>query len=303
MKPIFPHYIDNSMRKDLVKCQKSAHYRYELGLQSKQAKRVDLVAGKAFAAGIEAARKAYFGEGHYAPAQVGVNALFVSYGSFVPPKESNKTAERMAGALLAYLEKYPLESEKLVPFRLPNGKLALEFYFEHPIGIPHPDDGKELHYCGNFDMLAIDENADLWVVDEKTTSSMGDKWANQWPLDSQLTGYVWGAQRLLDQLGLPHKVKGAIVNGIAIKKYDYDCGRFSVYREPWEVERWYEQMTKDVRKWIAAYRFDDHDLNLDHSCAYYLNPCEFAPLCLSKNPERLYEGMYVVEFWNPKDRK
>lgn len=305
MKPEFPHYIDNTMRKVLVKCQKAAHYRFELGLQSKAAKKVDLVAGGAFAAGIERVRRAYFVEKLSAAdaAKLGVEALFTAYGDFQPPKDTNKTAERMAGALLFYLERFPLEQEKLAPFVFPDGSTGIELDFHYPIGIEHPESGRELEYCGRFDMLAVDlEAGGLWVVDEKTTSSMGEKWANQWPLDSQMSGYVWGAERRLQEHGVEQEIKGAIINGVAIKKYDYDGGRFKTYREPWEVQRWLTQMKRDVLDWKVAHQAGNHMMNLDHSCAYYLNPCEFAPLCKSRNPERLFEGEYVVEFWNPRER-
>lgn len=301
----FPEAIDNTMRKSLVKCEQSAHYRFELGLQSKLAKRVDLIAGGAFAAGIEAVRREFYVEHKPAgeAAQIGVQAVFEAYGDFQCPRDSNKSVQRVAGALLHYLERYPLQLETKIPFLFPDGKAAIEMHFSFPIPIHHPETGKQLEYCGNFDLLALDmDDGGLWVVDEKTTSSMGDKWANQWPLDAQMTGYCWGAQKILDAYGCTQKLKGAIINGIAIKKYDYDCGRFPTYREEWEIQRWYDQMLTDVQDWKNAFTNVSHKLNLDHSCAYYLNPCEFAPLCKSRSPAKLFEGSYVVEFWNPKDR-
>lgn len=304
--PIFPEAIDNTMRKYLVKCQKSAFYRFELGLQSKQAKRVDLVAGKAFAKGIEVVRRMYFGEHHVAnvATKAGVEALYADYGGFACPKDSNKSADRMAGALMYYLEKYPLDDENLVPLVLPDGTLALEISKGYPCGLTHPETGKGIEWVSNFDMLAVDlKDGGLWVVDEKTTSQMGEKWANQWPLDSQMTGYCWTAQKMIEEYGLPYELRGAVINGVAIKKYDYDCGRFKTYRPPWMIDRWFEQMSKDVSNWMSAHLFQVHDMALDHACAFYNNPCEFTQLCLSKQPEKLYEGSYDVEFWNPKDRK
>ena len=49
--PLFPHAIDNTMRKQLVKCQKAAHYQFELGLRPLTESRVDLHAGAAYAKG------------------------------------------------------------------------------------------------------------------------------------------------------------------------------------------------------------------------------------------------------------
>ncbi len=306
IESIFPHAIDNSMRKELVKCETAAKYKYEMGLRSVADTKVDIHAGKAFATGMEMMRKAYFitDASPTAALNEGITALYDAYGSFVPPPKSNKTADRMAGALAFYSEQCPLDKETLVPVQFPDGTFGIEVGFNFPIELTHPGDGKELSYCGRFDMLARDdESGDYWVVDEKTTSQMGDKWANQWPLDSQMTGYCWGANKLLEQHGIGATVKGAIINGIAIRLRDYEHGRFEAYRPDWMIDRWYEQMIRDVVRWGGAFISDQHDMALDHACATYNNPCEFAPLCQSRNPERLIDGSYVVKRWNPLTRE
>lgn len=304
-KPAFPEAIDNTMRKLLVKCEMAAHYRFEMGLQPIGENRVDLVAGKAFAKGVETARMAYYRDGlaQEAAINAGVQAVFHSYGGYIPPDKSNKTAARMAGALGFYFNDHPLPTEELKPFRFPNGKWSVELSFAHDIGIGHPDTGANLKYCGNFDMLALDGQGQAWVVDEKTTSQMGDKWDNQWPLDSQMTGYCWGARKLLDEVGMKSTpIAGVIINGVAIRLRDYETRRLTLYRQDWEIERWYKQMIRDVNSWKEAYLLGQHDQALDHACAYYLNPCEFSPLCRSRNPERQIEGSYIVKFWNPLKR-
>lgn len=307
MKPIFPHLIDNSIRKVLVKCQKAAHYRYELGLQAVDNKRVDLVAGKAFAKGCEVARRLFYLSSYSQDAAMreAVEALHASYGDFRCPADSNKTPDKVGGALMAYFEKYPMQrATGLIPYTFPDGKLGVEMYFEHDLLIEHPDDDVLLKYCGNFDALMIDlDDGGLWVMDEKTSSQMGPKWVNQWPLDSQMTGYVWGAGRMLLDMGITEEIKGAIIGGVAIKKYDCEVARFPTYRPDWMVERWYDQLLNDLAQWKLAYEGNSHNMNLDHSCAYYNNPCEFAPLCLSKQPEKImHGGLYEVKFWNPKER-
>jgi PD-(D/E)XK nuclease superfamily protein len=302
--PTFPSAIDNSMRKELVKCEMAAHYKYELNLRANDTSTVDLIAGKAFAAGMEAMRKAYYiGEASpYDALQLGIKALYASYGSFIPPAKSNKTADRMAGALAYYCQEFPLESEPLQPVTLPDGRRLIEVGYQFSTGITHPDTGLDIPYVCNFDMLAWDDQGDAWVVDEKTTSQMGDKWANQWLLDSQMTGYCMGARLILEEARLDYPVRGAIINGIAIRLRDYEVKRWPTYREQWEIDRWFEQMQNDLTHWKAAYRHQDHRQILDHACANYNNPCEFAILCKSRNPERLIEGSYHVVKWNPVTR-
>lgn len=306
IESIFPHAIDNSMRKELVKCETAALYKYIQGLRANDSAKVDLIAGKAFAAGMEAMRRSYYvaGADPMQALSLGIAAVHDEYGSFVPPPTAKKTADRVAGALAFYANECPLVDERLVPLKFPDGSVGIEISFNYPIPTFHPDTGKQLTYCGRFDMLARDVvTGSIWVVDEKTTSQMGEKWANQWPLDSQMTGYCWGANKLLDQHGLNERVAGAIINGIAIRLRDYEHARFNAYREEWEIDRWYNQMIKDVERWKRAYMMGEYDQALDHACAMYNNPCEFQPLCQSRNPERIIETSFEVKRWNPLTRE
>lgn len=300
----FPEVIDNSMRKELVKCEMAAHWRYEMGLEAKDGSRVDLVAGKAFAHGAEVMRKCFYDEGLSAKISVerGVAAVSASYGTFVPDKATTKTVQRMAGAITFYGQEFPLDTEPLHPVLLLNGKRAIEVQFTAELPILHPTTGKPLIYAGRFDMLAFDGKS-AWVVDDKTTGQMGDKWANQWFLDSQVTGYCWGARKMLDENGFKDiPIAGAYINGIAIRKYDYEALRLPVYREQWEIDRWYAQMVADIKRWVYQFTAQTHNQALDHACAMYNNPCQFTNLCKSANPERLIDGSYIVRRWNPVER-
>src|SRR3990172_5087025 len=92
------------------------------------------------------------------------------------------------------------------------GEFGIEFSFAAAIPeVKHPETGDPILFCGRFDQLA-EYNKMLFVEDEKTTTSLGEQWRNNWDLDSQFTGYVWGAK----QFGLP--VVGAIVRGIGLLK-------------------------------------------------------------------------------------
>lgn len=305
----FPEVIDNSMRKELVKCETAAKYRYEMGLRPVEGdERVDLIAGKAFASGLEAARKAFYAEGKMSvdALTAGVRALYAEYGSYIPSGKTNKTVERMAGALAFYLAEHPMETERYRPLLLPDGHWAIEVQEQFDLPIDHPETGKPLVLAGRFDMLAVDSedpDSGVWVVDEKTTSQMGEKWANQWLLDSQMTTYCYLAKVLLMRYDITLEVKGAIVNGIAIRLRDYEVGRFPVYRPDWMVERWFEQFVMDVSRWRTAFLIGQHNMALDHACAFYNNPCQYVPLCSSRNPERIIETSFAVKRWNPVTRE
>lgn len=305
----FPSAIDNSMRKELVKCQKIAHWKFEQGLNAEE-KSADLVAGGAFARGCEVTRRAFYESGY--PAEnalsAGVQALYAEYGDFKCPApkkyKTAKTADRMAGALAFYFGENPLDQVEFKPFLL-EGKLSVEMSFNFPIPISHPVTHEQLTYCGRFDMLGMNDAGEVWVVDEKTTGEMSEAWVNQWLLDSALTGYCWGARKLLDSAGFDNPVVGAVINGVAIRamsnEMPYEHMKVACYRPQWQIDRWYGQMLKDLREWKEAYLYQNHNQVLDHACALYNNPCQYAKLCNSANPERLM-GSYVVRFWNPLER-
>lgn len=298
----FPAVIDNTMRKEFVKCEKINHWKFERGLNAEIGNE-HLIAGGAFAKGMEVMRRAYFqlGNSEQIATVVGIQALYEQYGNFVPPASSYKTVDRMAGALTFYAGRVPMSQDEFKPIEFRDGKLGIEMSFNYEIPVAHPVTGLPLTYCGRFDMLGLDKAGRAWVIDEKTTGRMGDAWAHQWDLDSQMTGYVWGAQKLLHENNIDIEVVGAVINGISILKYDYDHMRCPTFRQPWEVERWYKQMLRDVTRWTEAYKLQDHNQVLDHACALYNNPCQYAKLCKSANPERI-EGTYTVKFWNPLDR-
>lgn len=300
----FPDVIDNSMRKELVKCEMSAHYKYEMGLRANEGSgKVDLHAGKAYSSALEVARKAYYINGVKNYIDEGIRELYRAYGNFIPEPKSNKTADRMAGAVAHYFENYPLEADTLKPILFPNGDWGIEVQAQHELPIAHPYTGKPLLLVGRFDMLAIDPQSDVWVVDEKTTSQMGDKWMNQWLLDSQVSTYCFLARMLLEQHGINLEVKGAVINGMAIRLRDYETRRIPVYRSDWMIERWYRQFREDIIRWIDAYKTQLHNQVFDHACAQYNNPCEYAPLCLHRNPERIIETSFSIKRWNPVTRE
>jgi hypothetical protein len=144
---------------------------------------VHLHAGKAFAAGLEEAREAFYVAGRPAGEAValGVGRLLAEYGDFECPEDSAKSASRMAGALEYYFDQYPLGNDGCTPITLPGGKHGIEINFVEPLPIAHPQTGEPLLYSGRLDM-ACHFAGGLYVEDDKTTSSLGATWSRQWDL-------------------------------------------------------------------------------------------------------------------------
>lgn len=294
----FPEVIDNSIRSNFVACEAKFHYGFIKNI-SPAGTNVHLHAGGAFAHGIEATRRAFYENGASSDDAIakGVAELLLFYGDYECPPESPKSAERMAGALEFYFQRYPLTDDYLRPWS-DGTSTGIEFSFAIPLPIAHPVTGNPILYSGRFDMLAENSRSgELFVVDEKTASQLGSSWSKQWELDSQFTGYCWAAK----QYGKP--VVGAIIRGVSILKTKYDSVECPIYRSQHLTDRWYRQLLKDIQRMIEIWKTNDPSYQLDKgSCGAY-GGCSYSILCNSSTPEKWIPVQFEPRVWHPMLRE
>lgn len=300
MRPPFPSVIDSSMIAAFRSCGQKGNLEFLHHWRS-QIPNVHLHAGGAYAAGLEAARTAYYVNGRSTAdaAGIGLAALLRHYGDFECPADSAKSCERTAGALEFYLERYPLSTDDATPITLPNGKRGVELSFAEPIDLEdptmlHPVTGDPLIYCGRADMVA-DYQGMVLGLDDKTASQLGASWSKQWDLRSQFTGYSWGFRRM----GIP--IQGWLIRGVSILKTKYDTLQAITYRPEWQIARWHTQLKKDIRRIREQWETGDFDFNLDHACTEY-SGCPFRDVCLMTAPEMLLEQRFERRRWDPQRR-
>lgn len=323
-RPMFPHTIDSTMLSTFRSCPQKMFRSYVQHWKPKTDS-VHLVAGGAFAKGIEVARKAYFegesvspnvtylvedgeqvrkvewlsaecgpGNLHYSQ-EAGLRALVAAYGDFECPPDSAKSLERTAGALEFYFEHYPFGDDGANPVTFANGRRGIEFSFAEPLNVRHPVSGDPILYTGRSDMVA-EYASGIYVFDEKTASQLGASWPRQWEMRSQFTGYVWAAQ----QSGL--SVQGAVVRGISILKTKYDTLQAVTYRTPYEIDRWLKQVELDLARMIECWKTGYWDYDLDHACAEY-GGCQFTRVCKSNDPEIWLPMYFEQRVWDPLARR
>ncbi len=325
MRPPFPEVIDSSLIAAFRSCPQKAFLEFFLHWKSQEPS-VHLIAGAAYAKGLEVARKAFFAgelqtpykeeelnektgqkelkikwkieQGDPVPEQdaiaMGVSACFAAYGDFQCPDDSAKSPGRTAGALEYYFEQYPMSTDLAIPMTLPGGKKGIEFSFIEPLDALHPETGQPLLYSGRMDMLVTLERMALGE-DDKTTSQLGASWPRQWDLRSQFTSYVWGAGRA----GI--KLDGFLVRGVSILKTKYDTLQAITYRPQWQIDRWYSQLLADVRRMVECWESGFWDYNLDHACAEY-GGCPFRQVCLMKETDQILEQRFQRRRWDPVAR-
>lgn len=295
-RPMFPNTLDSTILSTFRSCPQK-FFRQYVEHWKPLAQSVHLVAGGAFASGIEAARHAYYVDGK-PPEEAegaGLAALIKHYGDFECPSDSAKSLERMCGALEFYFTSYPLGADGATPITLASGRRGIEFSFAEPLPINHPVTGDPILYTGRSDMIA-ERAGGIYIYDEKTTSSLGASWGRQWEMRSQFTGYGWAALKQ----GI--KTQGAIVRGVSILKTKYDTLEVPTYRTEYELERWEAQTVRDIRRMIQCWEEGYWDWNLDGACTDY-GGCSFTRVCKESNPEAFLPVYFEPRVWDPLLRR
>lgn len=294
-KPPFPHIIDSTILGNFRSCPQKM-FRTYMQHWKPRGESIHLRAGKAFASGIEAARRAFYIEG--LPSRdaeaIGLGALVREYGSEDPPEGSTKTWDRMAGALEFYFENYPLGADGSPPIRV-GASHGIEFSFAEPLDIAHPETGDPILYTGRADMVA-EAFGGVFTYDEKTASQLGASWLRQWEHRSQFTGYTWALRRQ------GFRVDGVVVRGVSILKNDYGTAQAITYRSGWEIDRWEQQTLRDIRRMIQCWEEGYWDYNLDHACTEY-GGCALQRVCKSPDPQKWLEIDFVQRVWDPVARE
>ena len=292
----FPPTIDSTILSTFRSCPRKFFWQY-IEHWKPRTESIHLVAGGAFASGVEAARKSYFVEGR-PPSEseaAGLKALIHAYGDFEAPEGSAKGLDRVCGALEFYFQAYPLGQDGATPIRFGKDKTGIELSYATPLDFNHPISGDPLLYTGRSDMVA-EFAGGIYVYDEKTTSQLGASWSRQWELRSQFTGYCFGCQ----SYGI--EATGVIVRGVSILKTKYDTLQVITYRPQWEIDRWLDQVYHDLNRMKQCHDIGYWDYNLDHSCCEY-GGCPFVQCCKSPTPEIWLDMYFERKVWDPMDRR
>lgn len=297
-KPPFPTYIDSSARKTAISCFKKAEYEYIRHLKPKGPS-IHLHFGACLAHGLEVYRKAFYTGAADAEGSLilATESIIKLWGDVEPPDygtAANKSLGRCLEAIISFFEEYPPDTDPVKPVMTPDGP-AVEWSFALPIpDVYHPTTGAPMLYVGRFDMLAEYGGA-VFVNDEKTSGQLGDGWAKNWKLASQLTGYTWAAS----QFGF--NMQGVIIRGIGILKTMIKHQFIIENRPQWMIDRWLVQLQRDVRRLISAWEEGYFDYALDDACSSY-GGCPFLSLCTTKNPEPWIETDFDVRIWDPLEK-
>lgn len=309
LKTFFPLVIDSTMLMALDSCESLFFRQHLQHLQGDES--TDLVAGKAFASGLEVTRKSFFDQEitEFDAVELGRMALREQYGDHIPWEGNLKTCHRMEDALINYFMEYPLGLDELLPLKLEDGTHAIEYSFMHELPFEHPDiPGMPIMIAGRADMLATYLGR-IWVSDEKTTGQPFTKnWASQWENRGQFTTYTWG----LKKNGID--VYGALIRGVWIGKTGFKFQQTPTSRNDFMVKTWEKQMLEKLDSVLKKYKAwkasasTKHPLEFFHgawgdACFKYYKPCPYLGLCRDKNSEQYLESQYTQHIWLPHEQR
>lgn len=317
LQTFFPLVFDSTMLSDFNGCLMKGFRQYIQHLNGEES--TDLIAGGAFAKGLEIARKGYYQQdlSSSAAVEIGKEACWEQYGDHIPFGNSVKTRDRMVNTIDEYFITYPMETDLIQPVRLENGEYGIEYSFAHPLPVLHPELNIPLIFVGRADMLCKYAGK-LWVSDEKTTgSSITANWASQWQTRGQFSAYCWGLRK--DGIN----VAGAYIRGISLLKASTKFVDAQTIRSEWETNNWYQQMLEKLQDIVDRYKsmkvveleyaeakpadakLATHPANFwpqafNEKCFSYFRPCQFQDSCKTPSSEGLlYMNSGEQNIWLP----
>lgn len=229
-----------------------------------------------------------------------------------------------------YNRKYPVETHPA--YVTPDGTPAVEMPFaiplcditiNQPVLVTDPDlnsgqptirhiDKIQIVFTGKIDKVAI-YKSNLYVFDHKTSSMGGDYFFEEFETGSQFKGYVYAAQKLLNQ-----PIKGAIINAIFNRKLTktgkgIEFQRAPINYHPDVIEEWLESFTQTAIDQIQRHLHQSaHPLNPhvafpmnSPACKTKYGTCQFFQICSlppSLREQQLRSSLYEDNTWNPLDQ-
>jgi hypothetical protein len=299
--PAFPEHLDDTMLSAFRTCPLYWYYGYLRNLRPLGDTAIDLVAGGAYATGLEVARKHFWNPDCdlsysevIADAQ---RAAILKWGPGDMFLEHNKSLPNVLCAIEAYFTHWGVATDPLQPLmHHKEGKEglvpAIEFSFALPIGVTHPVTGQPILYTGKLDFIAA-RTGGVWLVDDKTTSGFGPQWFKSWDMRSQFSGYSWAAR----ESGI--QAVGTAVRGCAFLANRNEFAEAFTFRPDWRIEEWLQDTRETIQRMIYHWQQASFPQAQGQACNAYNRPCRYSLLCTSRNPEDWVSANYKIHVWNP----
>ena len=231
------------------------------------------------------------------------------------PMVGHRTLELAQALITGYNRKYQGETFSVLHI---NGKPAVELPF--PVFLEEFKVGNDIikvFYCGKID-LVVKENDQMFVLDHKTTSIMGDGFFRELSVSPQMEGYCWALQQTLEITPMgwivnairvprpekrenqkPRKLLYSNNNGIVIVEDDFQRGK--TFLREGQLEEWKTNLIALIEEFFWHHSRGYLPLKRK-ACVHKYGQCQFFDVCCLPKEHReimLSSGVYVENTWTP----
>lgn len=209
--------------------------------------------------------------------------------------EDRRTLANGEKLLRGYAEVYANEPFKVV---------GTEVGFAVPIDYKNSEgENKSFILVGRIDAL-VNWNGPLYVLETKSTAQLGYGYFNQFEMNQQMDGYLWGAM-----LSTGEKVQGVIINTLEVwkdvkrvsektKKLEDHYARDPQTRSDFELEEYKNDMGMQVENILDAEKRNRFPRN-KQNCYTYNSRCPYWNLCKYGEDAKTIARDFVESKWEP----
>jgi len=211
--------------------------------------------------------------------------------------DGKKTRANLIRALCWYVDEMPADKESwFLPWRMPNGQLAIEWPFLLPLPITTRW-GEPYMLCGTLDQITV-WGGEHYIRERKTTgTTLGANYFNRYTPDPQIDTYDLVGWLLF---GDTLQLQGVLLEAAQVAVNFVRFVRQPIYRTPGQREEWMAKLCRWLKEQEDLAIADVDEYN-PAACALY-GGCPFNRVC-NKDPgvRHMYlkGGDYKQEFWNP----
>jgi hypothetical protein len=302
---IMPEVWDSTMIVAARRCETYFFYSYANHLRG-GAVSVPLLFGGAFAKGLEAYRKTYFSSGGNPSSAfiAGAEAIILAWGDnpskFLYPNGDGdkRTLDKCIFALDKYFVQWPIATDPLQPhINTQTGNPTFEFSFAVPLDepiFPRQDNGQPFILTGRADTLGTLDDLPV-IEDDKTTTMMGPKWADQWYTRHQFIAYIWALRKQ------GYKVRHVVVRGIGIRESEIAFAEtHPIHRPDHLLDKFEYDLARTLYEMKHHFAQRNIPRRLGDACFSYFRRCQFWDVCSAK-PQHEMTWLRAMErnMWDP----
>lgn len=192
------------------------------------------------------------------------------------PQDDRKTFDTGLAALIKYAT---LFSDDELEVMMIDGVPCVEYPFDVLLC-------GNIRLFGTIDLIVKNKAGQVFVMDHKTTTTLGESWMNLWKPNHQMSAYVYAAQAL----GL--NCTSALVQGIQVVKTKQEVCRIETHRSFEDLDDFRSTVANEVNRFQMNTQMGFHPASSGYTCSGF-GACQFLDYCKASKAQR--EMMILIK--------